>query len=122
MGALPVHVIHVVNTMPLVASPEMSALPAPSEKDLSDLADELERAVHELETTAIIPAPSAGNCVVETAGRVKADLIAMGTHGRGGLSRLVLGSVAEYVVRHASCPVVTVRDLPAKAAHGLRVP
>lgn len=108
--------------MPLVASPEMSALPAPSEKDLSDLADELERAVHELETTAIIPAPSAGNCVVETAGRVKADLIAMGTHGRGGLSRLVLGSVAEYVVRHASCPVVTVRDLPAKAAHGLRVP
>ena len=125
VGALPVHVIQVVNTMPLVASPEMSTLPALSEKELSDLADELERAVHELETTAtteVIPAPSAGNCIVETARRVKADLIAMGTHGRGGLSRLVLGSVAEYVVRHAPCPVVTVRDSPAKAAHGLRVP
>jgi nucleotide-binding universal stress UspA family protein len=37
------------------------------------------------------------------------DLVVMGTHGRGGLSRLILGSVADYVVRHALCPVVTVR-------------
>jgi nucleotide-binding universal stress UspA family protein len=38
-----------------------------------------------------------------------ADLIVMGTHGRDGLSRLVLGSVAERTVREASCPVLTVR-------------
>ncbi|MFN4257738.1 MAG: universal stress protein [Gemmataceae bacterium] len=37
------------------------------------------------------------------------DLIVMGTHGRGGLSHLLLGSVAEEVVRQASCPVLTVR-------------
>lgn len=37
------------------------------------------------------------------------DLVVMGTHGRGGLTRLILGSVADYVVRHARCPVVTVR-------------
>lgn len=37
------------------------------------------------------------------------DLIVMGTHGRGGIKRLVLGSVAEQVVRHAPCPVLTVR-------------
>jgi nucleotide-binding universal stress UspA family protein len=36
------------------------------------------------------------------------DLIVMGTHGRGGVARIVLGSVAEAVVRAAPCPVVTV--------------
>ena len=38
------------------------------------------------------------------------DLIVMGTHGRTGLARLVLGSVAEAVVRAAPCPVLTVRS------------
>jgi len=38
------------------------------------------------------------------------DLIAMGTHGRGGVERLLLGSVAEDVVRHAPCPVLTVHN------------
>ena len=41
------------------------------------------------------------------------DLIVMGTHGRKGLSHLLLGSVAEDVMRHARCPVLTVRDRPA---------
>jgi nucleotide-binding universal stress UspA family protein len=42
------------------------------------------------------------------------DLIVMGTHGRSGLKHLVLGSVAERVVRAAPCPVLTVRT-PEKA-------
>ena len=37
------------------------------------------------------------------------DLVVMGTHGRTGVRHLLLGSVAEKVVRHASCPVLTVR-------------
>jgi nucleotide-binding universal stress UspA family protein len=41
---------------------------------------------------------------------VNADLIVMGTHGRRGLSRALLGSVAESVVRTAPCPVLTVRQ------------
>ena len=41
------------------------------------------------------------------------DLIAMGTHGRTGLSHLVMGSVAEKVIRHAKCPVLTVREQAA---------
>jgi nucleotide-binding universal stress UspA family protein len=43
------------------------------------------------------------------------DAIVMGTHGWTGLSRLLMGSVAEQVVRRATCPVVTVKS-PAKAA------
>ena len=46
--------------------------------------------------------------ITETAAREKFDLIVMGTHGRSGLAHLVLGSVAERVVRHAPCPVLTV--------------
>ena len=34
----------------------------------------------------------------------------MGTHGRSGVAHLVLGSVAEYVMRHAPCPLLTVRE------------
>jgi universal stress protein A len=41
------------------------------------------------------------------------ELIAMGTHGTGGVKHLILGSVAENVVRSAPCPVLTVRQLPA---------
>jgi len=44
-----------------------------------------------------------------TAETIGADLIAMGTHGRRGIRRLLLGSVAESVVRTAPCPVLTIR-------------
>jgi universal stress protein E len=47
--------------------------------------------------------------IVEEAERRQVDLIAMGSHGRSGLRHLLLGSTAERVVQHASCPVMTVR-------------
>lgn len=47
--------------------------------------------------------------IVRLAGELHADLIVMDTHGRSGLSRLLMGSVAEHVLRHAPCPVITVR-------------
>jgi nucleotide-binding universal stress UspA family protein len=47
--------------------------------------------------------------ILQTAAAEKADLIVIATHGRTGLSHLVLGSVAERVVRLAPCPVLTVR-------------
>lgn len=47
--------------------------------------------------------------ITEYADAVEADLIVMGTHGRTGLDRFLLGSVTERVVRAAPCPVLTVR-------------
>ncbi len=47
-----------------------------------------------------------------TASELGADLIVMGTHGRRGVSRALLGSVAETVVRTAPCPVLSVRLHP----------
>ncbi|RQR52980.1 universal stress protein [Burkholderia sp. Bp9140] len=49
------------------------------------------------------------------AGELDADLIVLGTHGRRGFRRLVLGSVAERVLRHARCPVLMI---PASCASG----
>jgi len=47
--------------------------------------------------------------IVELAASEHADLVVMGTHGRGGVSRVLLGSVADRVIRLAPCPVLTVR-------------
>jgi len=48
--------------------------------------------------------------VLERATKLKPDLIVMGTHGRRGAKRFLLGSVAEAVVRRAPCPVLTLRS------------
>ena len=47
--------------------------------------------------------------IVDYAQEIGADLIVMPSHGRTGLKRLLLGSVAERVVRHAECPVMVLR-------------
>lgn len=51
--------------------------------------------------------------ILRAAQHAKADVIVMGTHGRTGLRRLFVGSVAESVLRNASCPVVAVREAGA---------
>jgi nucleotide-binding universal stress UspA family protein len=54
--------------------------------------------------------------IVRTAEEERAGMIVMGTHGRGGLNHMLLGSVAERVIRLAPCPVLTVRQ--AKSVGG----
>jgi nucleotide-binding universal stress UspA family protein len=48
--------------------------------------------------------------IVALAGDEQADLVVIGTHGRGGINRALLGSVADRVARLAPCPVLTVRE------------
>ncbi len=50
-----------------------------------------------------------GECIVQRAREWPADLIVCGTHGRRGMMRMLLGSSAEYIVRHAPVPVLLVR-------------
>lgn len=52
------------------------------------------------------------DAIVKAARSIHADLIVIGTHGRRGLSRMLLGSVAEDVLRRAPCPVLAVRQEP----------
>jgi nucleotide-binding universal stress UspA family protein len=52
---------------------------------------------------------AAGEAIVDEAEGLGADMVAMATHGRTGVGKLVLGSVAEYVIGHATCPVLLTR-------------
>lgn len=53
--------------------------------------------------------------LVEEARRWKADVLVVGSHGRSGLKRLVLGSVADHVASHAACSVLIVKQPPSNA-------
>jgi nucleotide-binding universal stress UspA family protein len=60
--------------------------------------------------------------IAQLAADLEADLVVVGTHGRRGLSRLVLGSVAEATIRLAPCPVLVVRPKAAPVAGPLIAP
>ena len=68
-----------------------------------------------IEVTRAVTIGSPPRKIVETAEAAHVDLIVMATHGRTGLSHLVMGSVAERVVRTAPCPVLTIRPPAEKA-------
>jgi universal stress protein A len=56
-----------------------------------------------------VEAGEPSDTILQLAKEFGADLIVMGTHGRTGLSRLLIGSVAEAVLRRSTCPVLTIR-------------
>lgn len=66
-----------------------------------------------LETQGI--AEDIASCIARYVERCGIDLVVMGTHGRRGMRRMVLGSVAERFVRHSPCPVLLVRETAAEA-------
>jgi nucleotide-binding universal stress UspA family protein len=63
-----------------------------------------------LRSSQVVMFGTPARTIVEHAKSSGVDLIVMGTHGRGGVDHLLMGSVAERVVRSAACPVLTVRD------------
>jgi len=60
--------------------------------------------------TSVVEAHAAWRGVVEAAESLQTDLIVMGSHGRSGLEKLVLGSVTQAVLSHTRLPVLVVRD------------
>jgi nucleotide-binding universal stress UspA family protein len=109
----PIHLIHVISSFPTgdpITAIDM-LVPGPDEIATvkSELAEAGAKAGARVTTEVITRPTRVGETVVEVAEAIHADLIAMGTHGRSGVKRLMLGSQAEHVVRHASCPVVTMR-------------
>jgi len=100
-----------------------SVVSVPSEADVGQLAELLSRLKAMGFQTAVEQQISAGAPALEilrVAREKQCDLIVMGTHGRTGLRRVLLGSVAAEVMRQAPCPVLTVKvpsaELSAPAA------
>jgi universal stress protein A len=71
------------------------------------IAEEIGKAVP---AEAIVRSGVAAREIIDVARTLPADLIVVSTHGRSGLKHVLLGSVAEQVVRHAPCPVLVVRE------------
>src|SRR5262245_58020906 len=85
-----------------------SEIEASAHKHLEALLDAEDRTM--LKATPVLKISGArAQSIVEYAKESRADLIVMGTHGRGTMAHLLVGSVAERVVRTAPCPVLTVR-------------
>ena len=87
----------------------LDALRKSAEEALSSAAERVRRARIEPETELVENATGrVADAIVERAKRWRADLIVMGTHGRRGFDRLLIGSNAELVVRHSAVPVLLV--------------
>ena len=84
--------------------PDRSQMKRDWEKGLGQFADEVGR--DGCKRTVVLEAADVPRAVVTFANEQKCDFLAMATHGRSGLRRLLLGSVAEQVVRHAHVPVL----------------
>ncbi len=114
-----IRLIHVVNEMMVVASYESTIYSGELITALRESGQKLlEKAKHQVAAAGIAVecelleahGGQAGSTIAEDAAESHSDLIVIGTHGRRGLSRVVMGSDAEQVVRSAKVPVLLVRS------------
>jgi len=97
------------NTIPEGGVPAADLLAMAQEEGNKLLAGFRERAALQPPALEFLQVGKPGTEIVKAAENWSAHMIVIGSHGRGGLGRLLLGSVAEAVVRHATCPVLVVR-------------
>jgi universal stress protein A len=109
--------VHLLNTItiPALGVPELGVAVASTMMESAAVANqgELDRIAARrapIEVTTELRTGDARDVIVQTATERNADLIVMGTHGRRGWSRALLGSIAEGVLRTAPCPVLTIRQ------------
>jgi universal stress protein A len=110
-------VVHVVEPTPYVAGEEFASaeiyakLDDMAKRDAQSAMSKLMLRLKKLKVKAqsLLLRGSAREQIVKAAKSKKADMIVIGTHGRTGLSKLFMGSVAGSVVSTAACPVMTVR-------------
>ena len=101
-----VHVLTVVDVRDLESAPDVGPFEDEAATLVSDAADGIDDGV---ETVTSVRTGYPDEEIRAYADQTEADLIAMGSHGRTGVRRFVLGSIAEKVVRRSPCPVTVVR-------------
>ncbi|MGH9141151.1 MAG: universal stress protein [Vicinamibacterales bacterium] len=112
------HVVHVVGSIStlvygaeayVVSTPEMQQeVEEAARKQLTELLIDNDQSPLPARS-AILTSNAPATAIVDYAARERIDLIVTGTNGRGGVAHLLMGSVAERIVRTAPCPVLTVR-------------
>ena len=122
-GGSKIRLLHIIDDTLAFSSPDgagvnyvLDALRGSARQALKDAGDRVRRARLEAETGLVENFTGrVADAIVEQARRWRADVIVMGTHGRRGFDRLLIGSNAELVVRHSHIPVLLVPAGPAKA-------
>ena len=101
-----------VETIPLTAAggEYFYAVPEPPTEELMEKLQHVTLPDSQVPVERRLLAGDPADAIVRIAEAEHIDLIVMGTHGRKGLSRLLMGSVAESVVREAPCPVLTIKQ------------
>jgi nucleotide-binding universal stress UspA family protein len=92
--------------------------PVQTPEDVKDRLAALHALAPEVDVAYRVAEGNPATEIVRLAGELPANLIVMGTHGRTGLGRLLMGSVAEAVLRRAPCPVLTLKVPFPAAAEG----
>jgi glycine betaine transporter len=113
--------VHVASELAFAVPPPMEMVTVPFDMSAA-MREASERMSSEEERVRASGVPVESNVlvgradaqIVEHADKTRSDMIVIGTHGRSGLGHALLGSVAERVVQHAHCPVLTV---PLREAH-----
>jgi nucleotide-binding universal stress UspA family protein len=90
-----------------------------AQEALNEGLESLKKSGLQLETEIVMENPRHG--ILKVAKEWKADLLLLGSHGRGAFGRLLMGSTAQAVLRHATCSVEIVREGPQKNGSGMRV-
>jgi universal stress protein A len=115
-----VHLVNVIG-IPTLGVPELGV--AVTSTMIDSMISDNQKALDELVTRqrpgvrmgqVLMKTGDARDMIDEAAKEIGADLIVMGTHGRRGVTRALLGSIAESVVRTAPCPVLTIRSREEK--------
>src|SRR5271167_3722907 len=88
-------------------APELEGQKKPARELVERIANELRAAGFQVDTAVEIGDIREG--IIDSAAEWRADLIVVGSHGQRGIQRFLLGSVAEFVARHAKCSVEIVR-------------
>ena len=105
-------VLHVWEPLIVMAGEKYPQVPANDVEETIARLDVLPIPDESVKVTRKVVVGEPPEVIVSEAKERPCDLIVMGTHGHSGLARVLLGSVAEGVLRHATCPVLTVRSAP----------
>jgi nucleotide-binding universal stress UspA family protein len=118
------HLLHCYQIQPGAISPYGVALPSSYFSEIRDAASQRIAEWQEKYVPASVPVDASivpevpSEAIVESAKKIGADLIVMGTRGLSGFKHVMLGSVAERTVRRAPCPVMTLHGPGSNQADG----
>ena len=107
-----IHVIHVVPDLDAATYPGVIGSPFDDERRTREAKQKMVEVLCDVATDAVsleVRVGDPGHAIVDFAQQIGAGLIVIPSHGRSGISRVLIGSVAERVTRHVHCPVLVLR-------------